>query len=540
MQIKTGTVQTTNGSNIVLGLDVEWSQVFSGCLFILDGDSAYYLVTSVNLGASPPQITLNAPFGGATVGTTPGAAYTIVRDFTPAYNLPLMYPGDVETATIFSRAMAILDNVISGGNGGGGGGGGGDVSVDFTFIQANDFAIGTVVRLQDITEDSPGDFTEANSATAIGFRYVGMVTSVTGDTFTLRTGGYVAGIVGGGGLTAGTIYYLRGVGGTFNLTADSGEAGIASPVFIADSPSSGFFLEGSGGSAVMSGASSISAGISGLVPQPMAGDDVKALLGNGTWGSASVADASLTFSALNTDNAFEDANWAAIAPTDSIYNALINLHNRIEVLENNPAPEPVTILAGSSIFGIVNTNIVSIPAAVKRFKFRICGGAAYHMSGSRSAFAYSAGYVEGVITKGGASSLYISAGYASNFNTGPGGSSVIRVSNSSGTILVSVTGGGQMISGSPQGGLGFYPGFMDFPLTVPDGWIVNEGGQAAPLSGTTSVGLATTQANLDQLAVPMPSSGFGPGAYGSCFRDHNLNAIIARAGAVILYFTPGA
>lgn len=107
MQYKTGTVSVTNGSAIVTGTGTSWlAEITAGDLFTVAGDNVPYTVGSV---ASDTQITLSANYAGITAS---GKAYALHRDFT-ADGLPLLYNGDIETGTIFTRAMAIIQNHLT-------------------------------------------------------------------------------------------------------------------------------------------------------------------------------------------------------------------------------------------------------------------------------------------------------------------------------------------------------------------------------------------------------------------------------------------
>ena len=113
MQYKTGTVSVTNGSQIVTGSGTLWlANVVVGALFTVQGDNVTYTIASVDTDL---QITLNANYGGVTGS---GKTYAAHRDFTSG-SIPLLSNNDIETGTIFSRAMSQVQDLInaSGGNG---------------------------------------------------------------------------------------------------------------------------------------------------------------------------------------------------------------------------------------------------------------------------------------------------------------------------------------------------------------------------------------------------------------------------------------
>ena len=109
MQYKTGTASTTNGSAIVTGSGTVWlASVTAGDSFTIAGTGVVYDVASVNSNTS---ITLSVAYAGATAS---GAVYAIGTSFTVPDNFPEMSQGDIETATIFTRAMRKIQGKFSG------------------------------------------------------------------------------------------------------------------------------------------------------------------------------------------------------------------------------------------------------------------------------------------------------------------------------------------------------------------------------------------------------------------------------------------
>ena len=99
-QYKTGLASTTNGSATVTGSNTLWSaNVSAGDSFTIASTGVVYDVASVD---SDTQITLSVNYAGATAS---GAVYAIGTSFTVPDNFPEMSQGDIETATIFTRAM---------------------------------------------------------------------------------------------------------------------------------------------------------------------------------------------------------------------------------------------------------------------------------------------------------------------------------------------------------------------------------------------------------------------------------------------------
>ena len=97
-QYRTGTASVVQDSAVVSGTGTAWlANVSAGDGFVMAGTGAVYDIASVD---SDTQITLTAPYQGADRSGT----YAIQRDFT-ADGIPEMAQGDIETATIFTRAM---------------------------------------------------------------------------------------------------------------------------------------------------------------------------------------------------------------------------------------------------------------------------------------------------------------------------------------------------------------------------------------------------------------------------------------------------
>jgi len=108
-QYSTGTISTTAGSPTVIGAGVEWSLVSPDDLIVIGADVVPYTIATVTASTSTITLTANYPT------LLSGASYVISRDFTPAYNLPLMNQGDVLTAFLFNEAMKLIDAQLQGG-----------------------------------------------------------------------------------------------------------------------------------------------------------------------------------------------------------------------------------------------------------------------------------------------------------------------------------------------------------------------------------------------------------------------------------------
>jgi hypothetical protein len=108
-QYSTGLSSVTNGSPTVTGTNTLWlANVTAGDSFTVAGDGVMYDVGSVD---SDTQVTLSAPYAGTTAS---GVVYAIGTGFTVPDSFPEMSQGDIETATIFTRAMRKIQGKISG------------------------------------------------------------------------------------------------------------------------------------------------------------------------------------------------------------------------------------------------------------------------------------------------------------------------------------------------------------------------------------------------------------------------------------------
>ena len=107
-QYSTGLSSVTNGSPTVTGSGTLWSaNVSAGDSFTIASTGVMYDVASVD---SDTQITLSAPYAGTTAS---GVVYAIGTGFTVPDSFPEMSQGDIETATIFTRAMRKIQGKIS-------------------------------------------------------------------------------------------------------------------------------------------------------------------------------------------------------------------------------------------------------------------------------------------------------------------------------------------------------------------------------------------------------------------------------------------
>lgn len=105
MQYTDGTVEVTNGSNVVTGTGTQWAtEIATGHLFTVVGDGVTYQISAVN---SNTELELSDNYFGTTESF---ALYVISRDFTPNKSYPLINRGDIETAALYNRLVEMLDD----------------------------------------------------------------------------------------------------------------------------------------------------------------------------------------------------------------------------------------------------------------------------------------------------------------------------------------------------------------------------------------------------------------------------------------------
>ena len=107
-QYSTGLSSVTNNSPTVTGTNTLWlANVTAGDSFTVAGDGVMYDVASVD---SDTQVTLSVNYAGSTAS---GVVYAIGTGFTVPDSFPEMSQGDIETATIFTRAMRKIQGKFS-------------------------------------------------------------------------------------------------------------------------------------------------------------------------------------------------------------------------------------------------------------------------------------------------------------------------------------------------------------------------------------------------------------------------------------------
>ena len=107
-QYRKGTVQVTNGSAAVVGTGTAFvANVAQGQIFTVAGSGVAYQVASVT---DDTHLTLASNYG-APSGS--GLAYSITTSITPILQLPYMEDRDIDTATIFKKAMLMIESIMN-------------------------------------------------------------------------------------------------------------------------------------------------------------------------------------------------------------------------------------------------------------------------------------------------------------------------------------------------------------------------------------------------------------------------------------------
>lgn len=363
MQITTGLVSVTNGSPTVNGnASVDWSQVNDDCLFIHLGQT--YEIVAVD--ALLKTLTLSIPFKGATASNQ---TYVIVRDFTTNLDLPLLNPGDLEAAALFSRLAWIIDSVL--GTGVPGTPSLGEIVINQT---AHGFIVGNFLRL------NGSAWVLANSSSEPNATVVGCVKEVVNaNQFKIVTQGRIANVAGIT-MTAGSLYYLRnssvsGGGGQVNLTDSLGSVGIKVPVIVADGPTSGYILN-----LARASGSIFSTLVNGLVPGPSALDvsQGRVLGAGGGWVLQGVANGSILSQHL--DQSTGVVNWPSFVSNGtnlSVWKHLVDLHTRLSSAEGFNRRTVTTTLMRDKVYnGPMPYEVKSftVPAGVASLKLYAYSG----------------------------------------------------------------------------------------------------------------------------------------------------------------------
>jgi hypothetical protein len=112
-QLKLPVEVTNNSTTVIVPNENLVGQVFAGQIFMVHGELTPYFLAS-----DPTYSSLNAEttvvLTGAYQGATNLAANGVfVVDFTTPDEIPLIAAGDVNTATIFSQAMQVIQTILN-------------------------------------------------------------------------------------------------------------------------------------------------------------------------------------------------------------------------------------------------------------------------------------------------------------------------------------------------------------------------------------------------------------------------------------------
>ncbi len=207
-------------------------------------------------GGTTPVIDISASYVGQASITTVGAlaSGSLAAGFTPV-TVPLGGTGNT-TFTAYSvicagtTATGVFQNVSGVGTSGQvltsngaaalptwqAAGGGSGVALTDTITQASHgFSVQQLVYLNGVT------YTLAEANSVVTAEVVGIITAVTNaNVFVLTTSGKCTGL---SGLTAGTVYWLSdGTPGLLTATAPTTAGNVAKPLFVADTTTSGYFI----------------------------------------------------------------------------------------------------------------------------------------------------------------------------------------------------------------------------------------------------------------------------------------------------------
>lgn len=102
------------GSATVLGAGTKFSQYAdSNYVFRVRNEDTFYIISSAN---SATNLTLTAPYenANASIGDSfSNIAYQIVINYTANRRLPEMTPNDTNVSYIYTRAMRMIDNMLT-------------------------------------------------------------------------------------------------------------------------------------------------------------------------------------------------------------------------------------------------------------------------------------------------------------------------------------------------------------------------------------------------------------------------------------------
>lgn len=106
-QYTEGTVNVTNGSNVVTGVGTEWlGNLQSGDLFTIRKTGISYQISSVE---DDDSLLLVADFMGLDGTALP---YAVTRSFTPNLRVPYPEPRDTEAVAVIKQAISDIDGYL--------------------------------------------------------------------------------------------------------------------------------------------------------------------------------------------------------------------------------------------------------------------------------------------------------------------------------------------------------------------------------------------------------------------------------------------
>lgn len=253
------------------------------------------------------------------------------------------------------------------------------ISLGPTYSQpSHNFVVGTALRYDAASGFTPASSTGGESNGLV----VGIVSSVSGSSFTLASSGAVYGLVGLSNplLPKGTTLYVGSSGSPVNLTSSPPTAGqLRIPIFVvgsheaADGSVFGHIVNFPTGQVpTMAGSTELLAGAGGAVPAPPASAVVKFLTNRGEWATAEAPASSVRFGNLDQSPAFDSFSWAADAgkpvPTASVHGALMNLHHRVSLVETSGAN-----FRYAKFFLTVGAGSFTVPTGVTRIRVWLWG-----------------------------------------------------------------------------------------------------------------------------------------------------------------------
>lgn len=111
-QLKHTAVLTNGSATVTIAGEDLSASVLPNHLFMVEGEIGVYFVASTPSYSSINDET-TVTLTGNYVGTSGTKTGVFVIDFTMPDQIPLIYPGDVGTASIFTQAMAVIQGILN-------------------------------------------------------------------------------------------------------------------------------------------------------------------------------------------------------------------------------------------------------------------------------------------------------------------------------------------------------------------------------------------------------------------------------------------